>query len=123
MKRITTTGAQLRPMAHAQLQVRPFHHTNAASSSSAKGNSSEQSNVQQAQPAAQDSDTSGSASSDKKAESSGAARKKTIAELDAELRLKLEGMSGDGGSAGIEYENGKAEGLKRGVKSNMFRVI
>ncbi|KAK1593810.1 uncharacterized protein LY79DRAFT_550982 [Colletotrichum navitas] len=49
--------------------------------------------------------------------------KKTIAELDEELRLKLEGMSGEGGAAGVEYENGRAEGLKRGVKSNMFRVI
>lgn len=46
-----------------------------------------------------------------------------MAELDEELRLKLEGMSGEGGAAGVEYENGKAEGLKRGVKSNMFRVI
>ncbi|KAF9881477.1 hypothetical protein CkaCkLH20_00623 [Colletotrichum karsti] len=49
--------------------------------------------------------------------------KKTMKELDEELRLKLEGMSGEGGAAGVEYENGKAEGLKRGVKSNMFRVI
>lgn len=52
-----------------------------------------------------------------------APRKKTTAELDQELREKLEGMSGDGGGAGVEYENGRAEGLKRGVKSNMFRVI
>jgi hypothetical protein len=50
-------------------------------------------------------------------------KKKTSAELDQELREKLEGMSGDGGGAGVEYENGRAEGLKRGVKSNMFRVI
>ncbi|KAF4993231.1 hypothetical protein FGRMN_6595 [Fusarium graminum] len=50
-------------------------------------------------------------------------RKKTLAELDQELREKMEGMSGEGGGAGVEYENGKAEGLKRGVKSNMFRVI
>lgn len=50
-------------------------------------------------------------------------KKKTMAELDEELRLKLEGMSGGGGSAGVEYENGKAEGLRRGVKDNMFRVI
>ncbi|KAK1657561.1 hypothetical protein BDP55DRAFT_567067, partial [Colletotrichum godetiae] len=49
--------------------------------------------------------------------------KKTIAELDEELRLKLEGISGDGGASGVEYEGGKAEGLKRGVKANMFRVI
>jgi hypothetical protein len=46
-----------------------------------------------------------------------------MAELDEELRLKLEGISGDGGSAGIEYEGGQAEGLKRGIKENMFRVI
>jgi hypothetical protein len=46
-----------------------------------------------------------------------------MAELDEELRLKLEGVSGEGGSAGIEYEGGKAVGLKRGVKENMFRVI
>lgn len=51
------------------------------------------------------------------------AKKKTIAELDEELKLKMESMSGGGGSAGVEYENGKAEGLKRGVKDNMFRVI
>lgn len=50
-------------------------------------------------------------------------KKKTIAELDEELKLKMESMSGGGGSAGVEYENGKAEGLKRGVKDNMFRVI
>lgn len=51
------------------------------------------------------------------------AKKKTMAELDEELKLKMEGMSGGGGSAGVEYENGKAEGLRRGVKDNMFRVI
>lgn len=49
--------------------------------------------------------------------------RKTTAQLDEELRLKMEGISGDGGAAGVEYEDGKAEGLKRGVKSNMFRVI
>lgn len=48
---------------------------------------------------------------------------KTIAQQDEELRLKLEGISGEGGSAGIEYEGGKAVGLKRGVRENMFRVI
>jgi hypothetical protein len=52
-----------------------------------------------------------------------ARRKKTAAELDEELRLKLEGISGEGGTAGVEYEGGKAVGLKRGVKDNMFRVI
>jgi hypothetical protein len=49
--------------------------------------------------------------------------KKTMAELDEELKLKLEGVSGEGGNAGVEYEGGKAVGLKRGVRENMFRVI
>lgn len=56
-------------------------------------------------------------------EASSQSRKKSMAELDEELRMKMEGMAGEGGSAGVEYENGKAEGLKRGVKANMFRVI
>lgn len=50
-------------------------------------------------------------------------KQKTMAELDEELRLKLEGVSGQGGIAGMEYEGGKAVGLKRGVKENMFRII
>jgi hypothetical protein len=50
-------------------------------------------------------------------------KKRTLAELDEELRLRLDGVSGEGGSAGIEYEGGKAVGLKRGVRENMFRVI
>ncbi|CAL3969732.1 unnamed protein product [Diplocarpon coronariae] len=50
-------------------------------------------------------------------------REKTILEQDEELRLKLEGISGGGGAAGVEYEGGKAVGLKRGVKENIFRVI
>ncbi|KAA6409262.1 MAG: hypothetical protein FRX48_06815 [Lasallia pustulata] len=50
-------------------------------------------------------------------------KKKTMAELDEELRLKLEGMSGEGGAAGLEYEDGKAVSMKRGVKNNMFRYI
>jgi hypothetical protein len=50
-------------------------------------------------------------------------KKKTMAELDEELKLKLEGVSGEGGTAGVEYEGGKAVGLKRGVRENMFRII
>ncbi|OBT93339.1 hypothetical protein VE01_08457 [Pseudogymnoascus verrucosus] len=50
-------------------------------------------------------------------------RSKTIAELDEELKLKLEEISGEGGAAGLEYENGKAVAMKRGVKDNMFRLI
>ncbi|MCJ1333393.1 hypothetical protein MMC10_010089 [Thelotrema lepadinum] len=52
-----------------------------------------------------------------------APKKKTVAELDAELRQKLEARSGGGGEAGLEMEDGKPAALKRGVKENMFRVI
>lgn len=51
------------------------------------------------------------------------AAKKTMAELDEELRLKLEGRSGEGGEAGLELEDGRPSAMKRGVKNNMFRVI
>ena len=50
-------------------------------------------------------------------------QKKTIAELDEELRAKLEGRSGEGGAAGLELENGQPVAMKRGVKNNMFRLI
>ena len=50
-------------------------------------------------------------------------KKKTQAELDDELRQKLEAMSGDGGAAGLELEDGQPVSMKRGVKNNMFRYI
>ena len=50
-------------------------------------------------------------------------KRKTMAELDEELRLKLEEMSGDGGASGLELEDGKPVAMKRGVKNNMFRLI
>ena len=50
-------------------------------------------------------------------------RRKTVAEEDEELRLKLEGISGEGGEAGLELEGGKAVAMKRGVRENMFRLI
>ncbi len=49
--------------------------------------------------------------------------KKTMAELDEELRQKLEGLSGEGGASGIELEDGKPVAMKRGVRENMFRLI
>ncbi|KAI9821737.1 MAG: hypothetical protein M1827_002318 [Pycnora praestabilis] len=50
-------------------------------------------------------------------------KKKTMAELDEELRTKMEGIGGDGGEAGMELEDGKPVSMKRGVKNNMFRYI
>lgn len=48
---------------------------------------------------------------------------KSIAQADAELREKMERMSGEGGAAGVEYEDGKPSAMKRGVRNNMFRLI
>ncbi|KAJ8064091.1 hypothetical protein OCU04_007926 [Sclerotinia nivalis] len=47
---------------------------------------------------------------------------KTIAEMDEELKAKMEGREG---ATGVSYEGGKpvTDGFGRGVKSNMFRVI
>ncbi|KAF5874734.1 uncharacterized protein Bfra_004750 [Botrytis fragariae] len=47
-------------------------------------------------------------------------KRKTIAEMDEDLRAKMEGREG---AAGVSYEGGKpvTDGFGRGVKSNMFR--
>jgi len=50
-------------------------------------------------------------------------KQKTMAMLDEELRLKMEGISGEGGESGVEYEDGKPVAMKRSVKENMFRYI
>ena len=50
-------------------------------------------------------------------------QKKTIAQLDEEMRQAMEGTAGDGGEAGLELEDGKPVSMKRGVKDNMFRYI
>ncbi|GAP92426.1 hypothetical protein SAMD00023353_7900310 [Rosellinia necatrix] len=48
---------------------------------------------------------------------------KSIAQLDEELRQKMSGIAGDGGEAGVEYEDGKPAAMKRSVRNNMFRYI
>ena len=48
---------------------------------------------------------------------------KTQTQADSELRQKLEAISGGGGEAGLELENGEPVAMKRGVKENMFRLI
>ncbi|KXL45154.1 hypothetical protein M433DRAFT_56886 [Acidomyces richmondensis BFW] len=48
---------------------------------------------------------------------------KTQAQMDEELRQKMMGLAGDGGEAGIEYEDGQPVAMKRSVKNNMFRYI
>lgn len=48
---------------------------------------------------------------------------KSVSQADRELRERLEQMSGEGGAAGVEYEDGKPNAMKRGVRNNMFRLI
>lgn len=48
---------------------------------------------------------------------------KTQAELDEEVRHKLEDIAGEGGEAGVEYEDGRPVAMKRAVRENMFRYI
>lgn len=48
---------------------------------------------------------------------------KTLADRDEELRLRMAALAGDGGEAGIEYENGVPVAMKRSVRNNMFRYI
>ena len=50
-------------------------------------------------------------------------KRKSIAELDQEIQEKLSGIAGDGGEAGVEYENGQPVAMKRSVRENMFRYI
>ena len=44
-------------------------------------------------------------------------------EKDALVAQKLDSISGGGGEAGIELENGQPVAMKRGVRENMFRLI
>ncbi|KAI1397969.1 hypothetical protein F4819DRAFT_490046 [Hypoxylon fuscum] len=74
----------------------------------------------QHEPTGQRSETS---KKDEKAPAKQEKKKKSVAELDAELQLKMSGLSGDGGEAGVEYEDGEPVAMKRSVKNNMFRYI
>lgn len=49
--------------------------------------------------------------------------KKSLSQMDEEMRRAMEGLAGDGGEAGLELEDGKPVSMKRGVRENMFRYI
>jgi hypothetical protein len=84
-----------------------------STSTSGKNDSSAQSPSLDAKPTSDDSDS----------KSSTTTGKKTMAQLDEELRLKMAGLAGDGGEAGVELEDGQPVSMKRSVKNNMFRYI
>jgi hypothetical protein len=49
--------------------------------------------------------------------------KKTMAQLDDEMKRAMESLAGDGGEAGVELEGGQPVAMKRSVRENMFRYI
>lgn len=117
MKRLLT-----RPVPQACWSARPLHTTVAPAMPSPNVANKQQPEATKST----DANKEDTASRDVKTSSADSDRitskkKKTTTELDDELREKMETVSG--GGAGVEYENGKAVGLKRGVKENMFRVI
>ncbi|ETI20848.1 hypothetical protein G647_07191 [Cladophialophora carrionii CBS 160.54] len=77
---------------------------------------------EQSEPGVQPQDPSNSA---KKKEAMDKLKKthKSMAELDEEMKLAMESMSGEGGEYGLELEGGKPVAMKRSVKDNMFRYI
>ena len=79
---------------------------------SEKNDGSAQSSPSQAKPTNEENNSS-----------SATTGKKTMAQLDEELRLKMAGLAGDGGEAGVELEDGQPVSMKRSVKNNMFRYI
>ena len=84
MLRTTLRATTLRPL---QQTVRLSSTTSTSESSQSKAEISEQKNSQdQEKPAP---------------------KKKTMAELDEELRQKMSGLAGDGGEAGVELEGGQ----------------
>lgn len=84
MLRTTLRTATLRPL---QQTIRLSSTTSTSESSQAKNESTEQ----------------------KQPQDSGkpAPKRKTMAELDEELRQKMSGLAGDGGEAGVELEGGQ----------------
>lgn len=48
---------------------------------------------------------------------------KSTAQADKEVHERMEQMSGGGGEAGLELEDGKPVTMKRSVRNNMFRYI
>ena len=84
MLRTTLRAATQRPLQHT---IRLSSTTSTPEPSQAKADASEQKKPQdQEKPAP---------------------KKKTIAELDEELRQKMSGIAGDGGEAGVELEGGR----------------
>ena len=84
MLRTTLRTATLRPL---QQTIRLSSTTSTSETSQAKAETSEQKDPQvQGKPAP---------------------KKKTLAELDEELRQKMSGLAGDGGEAGVELEGGQ----------------
>lgn len=99
-----------RPLRQYRFYSKP---SEAGESSSAKSSTHSNSEKEEGQNLSEKAETSKSSSPGNK----------TVAQSDQELFEKLESMSGGGGDAALELENGKPVTMKRGVRKNMFRLI
>ncbi|KAK8105765.1 uncharacterized protein PG998_003763 [Apiospora kogelbergensis] len=107
------------PVAARQFRFSTAPCTLSSSSQTKPNNSSNSNNLEREQQKRQ-----GAASDHRNNEPTPTpSHKKTVAELDEEMMKKMSGIAGDGGSAGIEYEDGQPVSMKRSVKNNMFRYI
>ena len=104
-------GAVKRTIAPARAASLGFHARKAISSATAEASG-------KSEDRSQDND----ANTDKEVEEM-KQKKKTMAQLDEEMRQAMESLAGDGGEAGAELEDGKPVAMKRSVKENMFRYI
>jgi len=101
MLRTTLRAATLRPL--QQQTIRLSSTTSTSEPSQSKTESSEQKKPQdQDKPAP---------------------KKKTMAELDEELRQKMSGLAGDGGEAGVELEGGQVRLINDGNVSRGILLL
>ncbi|KAI9666736.1 MAG: hypothetical protein M1831_001511 [Alyxoria varia] len=121
VRTLASTGRTIKPAATHSFATEGHHgkqghdHTKAESH---KTPDSDNSTVKTAQV-----DSGASTASTATAEALGTTNEKTVAQMDEEMKAKLEGLSGEGGEAGLELENGKPVAMGRGTRANMFRVI
>ena len=121
----TTTTAPIRPLTMA-VSFKKDHATQDVASTSTVATASATPAAQNASPPRLPSAAGQSTVNASSAQADAATtppKKKTLAEIDAELALKMAEMAGDGGMAGVELEVGQPTAMKRGVRNNMFRYI
>ncbi|KAI9790564.1 MAG: hypothetical protein M1833_001915 [Piccolia ochrophora] len=121
----TTTTSFANTSSPPSPQSSPSSSSSASSTTSSPPPNSQPSNPQSSSTETPQSKPSSSDKDPSLANTHGSsdAKPKQQAPTDDELRQRLEAMSGGGGEAGLQLEDGKPVAMGRGTKSNMFRVI